>query len=113
MGFTQQFAQDVIAIMQEKLKTALLQDGRHTYLTGSDRNQILNKKIYQMKMLCIDTTILSTRTIYRALILMTHTKLLFLEKPDFKNLDYKENFWINKLKSDINLAKTQYSDLQG
>ena len=38
-------------------------------------------------------------------------QVVFLEEPDFKNLDYKENFWINKLKSDINLAKTQYSDL--
>ena len=38
-------------------------------------------------------------------------EVAFLEEPDFKNLDYKENFWINKLKSDINLAKTQYSDI--
>ena len=38
-------------------------------------------------------------------------QVVFLEEPAFKNLDYKENFWINKLKSDINLAKTQYSDI--
>ena len=64
-----------------------------------------------MKLLYLDTTILNTRTIYRESILMKHIKLFFFEEPDFKNLDYKENFWINKLKSDINLAKTQYSDL--
>ena len=38
-------------------------------------------------------------------------EVVFLEEPNFKNLDYKEYFWINKLKSNINLAKTQYSDL--
>ena len=38
-------------------------------------------------------------------------QVVFLEEPAFKNLDYKENFWINKLKSDINLAKTIYSDI--
>ena len=73
-----------------------------------------------MKMLYIDTTILNTRTIYRDLILSLQEtterfddayEVVFLEEPDFKNLDYKENFWINKLKSNINLAKTQYSDL--
>ena len=36
----------------------------------------------------------------------------FLKEPDFKNLDYKENFWIKKLKSNKNLAKIQYSDLK-
>ena len=38
-------------------------------------------------------------------------EVAFLEEPDFKNLDYKEYFWIDKLKSNINLAKTHYSDL--
>ena len=36
----------------------------------------------------------------------------FLKEPDFKNLDYKENFWIKKLKSNKNLDKIQYSDLK-
>ena len=49
--------------MYDKLKIAIVQDGQHTDLIGIDRNQILTKKIYRMKMLCIDTTILSTRTI--------------------------------------------------
>ena len=35
----------------------------------------------------------------------------FLEQPDSRNLDYREHFWIEKLKSNINLAKTPYSDL--
>ena len=38
-------------------------------------------------------------------------EVAFLEEPDFKNLDYKEYFWIDKLKSNINLAKTHYSVL--
>ena len=35
----------------------------------------------------------------------------FLEQPDSHNLDYREHFWIQKLKSSINLAKTPYFDL--
>ena len=38
-------------------------------------------------------------------------KVAFLEQPSYQNLDYKEHFWMNKLKSDINLAKTPYSDI--
>ena len=93
--------------MKDKLKIILVQDGRHIDLIGIDRNQILTQKKYQMKMFCTDTTILNTRTTYRDLILITHTKLLFFSK----NLNYKKNFWKYKLKSNINLAETQYSDL--
>ena len=35
----------------------------------------------------------------------------FLEQPDSRNLDYREHFWIQKLKSNINLAKTPYFGL--
>ena len=38
-------------------------------------------------------------------------KVAFLEQPSYQNLDYKEHVWMNKLKSDINLAKTPYSDI--
>ena len=47
--------------------------------------------------------------IVRTLTLMTYTKLHF--RNNFKNLDYREHFLINKLKSSINLAETPYSGL--
>ena len=34
-----------------------------------------------------------------------------MNKPKVQDLDYKEQFWIDKLNSKINLAKTPYSDL--
>ena len=38
-------------------------------------------------------------------------EVAFLKQPSFKNLDYREHFWINKLKLNINIAKTQYTYL--
>ena len=38
-------------------------------------------------------------------------KVAFIDQPKVQNLDYKEQFWIDKLNSKINLAKTPYSDL--
>ena len=35
----------------------------------------------------------------------------FLEQRNFQNLDYRQHFWIVKLKSNINLAKTPYIEL--
>ena len=32
--------------------------------------------------------------------------LIFIEKPAMKDLDYRENYWIKKLNSKINIAKT-------
>ena len=45
---------------------------------------------------CIDTTILNKRDLQRIGFDEAY-EVAFLEEPDFKNLDYKENFWINKL----------------
>ena len=36
---------------------------------------------------------------------------MFLEQPEFKSLDYKENLWIKRLNAKINLNKTIYEDL--
>ena len=38
-------------------------------------------------------------------------KIMFLEQPEFKNLDYKESLWIKSLNAKINLNKTIYEDL--
>ena len=38
-------------------------------------------------------------------------RVAFLEQPCFQSLDYKEQFWMDKLKSNINLAKTPYNGL--
>ena len=38
-------------------------------------------------------------------------KIMFLEQPEFKNLDYKESLWIKSLNAKINLNKTFYEDL--
>ena len=38
-------------------------------------------------------------------------RVAFLEKPSFQNLDYKEQFWMDKLKSNINIAKTPNTGL--
>ena len=73
-----------------KTKISLVQDRRLTDLSGINQNQILTKKIYQMKMHCIGTTIL--RTIYRDLILMTHTKLLFWKNQILRFLNIKNIF---------------------
>ena len=32
--------------------------------------------------------------------------LIFVEKPAMKDLDYRENYWITRLNSKINIAKT-------
>ena len=33
-------------------------------------------------------------------------EIIFLEKPQYTDLDIRENFWIGKLKSRINIART-------
>ena len=38
-------------------------------------------------------------------------KIMFLEQPELKNLDYKESLWIKSLNAKINLNKTFYEDL--
>ena len=38
-------------------------------------------------------------------------KVAFIDQPNVHDLDYKEQFWIDKLNSKINLAKTPYSNL--
>ena len=32
--------------------------------------------------------------------------IAFIEKPDFKHLDTRENYWISKINATINIAKT-------
>ena len=38
-------------------------------------------------------------------------KIMFLEQPEFKSLDYKESIWIKRTNSKINFNKTIYKDL--
>ena len=38
-------------------------------------------------------------------------KVAFMNQTKVQDLDYKEQFWIDNLKSKINLVKTPYSDL--
>ena len=38
-------------------------------------------------------------------------KVAFIDQTKVHDLDYKEQFWMDKLNSKINLAKTPYSDL--
>ena len=35
-------------------------------------------------------------------------EIAFLEQPSFMSLDYREHFWMSILKSNTNIAKTQY-----
>ena len=42
---------------------------------------------------------------------VTVYKIMFLEQPEFKSLDYKESVWIKRLNATINLNKTTYKDL--
>ena len=33
-------------------------------------------------------------------------EIIFIEEPQYKNLDITENYWIGKLRSKINIART-------
>ena len=37
--------------------------------------------------------------------------VIFIEEPNFRNLDYKESVWIKKLEAKINISRTIYDDL--
>ena len=65
------------AITWDKQKTVSVIDGQPIELIGMNKNQNLVHKIPQMNVHYTDTIILITKTTYRILILMTHTKLPF------------------------------------
>ena len=37
--------------------------------------------------------------------------IIFIEKPNFRSLDYKKCPWIKNLEAKINLSRTMYSDI--
>ena len=87
MEFTQIYAENVIAAMQDKLKIVSVQGGQHGEFVGIDRNQVLTKKNITDETALFRHYYFKHKNDLQRFNFDEAYQVVFLEEPDFKNLD--------------------------